>query len=713
MAIRYRTFVKAALAIGLLTLPYAATAQTVRYVVFPLAETASQTGCVPTAIGQQGEVVGYCTAGGLDSLAVVWRSGAVEPLGKLSDGVFSKALAINSAGTIVGEGDDGDLIGKAIVHRNGQWIEIDGSGGSYQAAMGITDAGVVFGRFSSAGHPGTETMDPVFWVFDSDHDRYDRFDLPKAAGTPSTGFSGADVWAASRFGIAVGGVTTDLIGNRGAMWMNDSAHTLVLLAGLTDRSSAVAAGVSDDGRTVGWAFGGMVPPAPPDDRAVMWLNDAGHTLVDIGTLPGDAWSRAVGVNTAGQVVGASYALATVPRGFIFENSTLTELTALLDPVSAAAGWTIGEAAGINNDGIIIATGRLNGEFHPVMLLPTEAPADTLPPEIALTSPASGSTVSGEVAITAAATDNVGVTHVVFLADGQPLGQSNEPDYSLTWDTRTSADGKVVLTARAFDAAGNEAESAPVEVTVANHVDVTPPVITVPGNVSAEATGPTGAAVTFAVSATDDVDGSVPVSCSPPNGSTFALGTTTVNCTASDAAGNQGMASFPVTVQDTTNPVMTVPSDITVEASQPVAVTFTASATDSVDGVIPVTCNPPSGSIFALGSTTVGCTATDAHGNEAAASFVVQVQRPAVGDTTAPVLTLPPRIRAKANAAGTPIAYTVTAIDNADGEVPVTCTPPSGSLFFKGKTTVNCEATDSAGNSARGSFIVQLTGSGKK
>jgi hypothetical protein len=40
------------------------------------------------------------------------------------------------------------------------------------------------------------------------------------------------------------------------------------------------------------------------------------------------------------------------------------------------------------------------------------------------------------------------------------------------------------------------------------------------------------------------------------------------------------------------------------------VTYTAAATDIVDGTDPVTCTPASGSTFAIGTTAVNCTATD-------------------------------------------------------------------------------------------------------
>jgi hypothetical protein len=79
-------------------------------------------------------------------------------------------------------------------------------------------------------------------------------------------------------------------------------------------------------------------------------------------------------------------------------------------------------------------------------------------------------------------------------------------------------------------------------------DSVPPVITVPADITVDATHPNGAVVSFSASATDDVDGAVPVTCAPASGSTFPIGTTTVNCTATDAAGNTANASFSVHVK---------------------------------------------------------------------------------------------------------------------------------------------------------------------
>ena len=105
-------------------------------------------------------------------------------------------------------------------------------------------------------------------------------------------------------------------------------------------------------------------------------------------------------------------------------------------------------------------------------------------------------------------------------------------------------------------------------------DITPPVLDLPHDITAEATGPDGAKVACApqivgvpaepmnVTATsaqgvtvtyrvptaiDDVDGDVPVRCAPDTGTLFPLGITTVRCTATDSRGNTATASFKVSI----------------------------------------------------------------------------------------------------------------------------------------------------------------------
>jgi hypothetical protein len=234
-------------------------------------------------------------------------------------------------------------------------------------------------------------------------------------------------------------------------------------------------------------------------------------------------------------------------------------------------------------------------------------------------------------------------------------------------------------------------------------DSTAPVISLSGNVTAEATSAAGAVVTFAVTATDDTDGSVAVTTAPASGSVFALGTTTVTATARDAAGNVATKTFSVTVADTTAPVITAQAVVTAEATSTAGavVTFAPTATD-LAGAVTVTTSLASGSTFPVGTTTVTTTATDTAGNTATATFVVTVT-----DTTKPVLSEPAAVTAEAtSAAGATVTFAATATDNVGATVTYNKAP--GSVFPVGDTTVTSTATEAAGNTVTATFVVSVT-----
>lgn len=263
-------------------------------------------------------------------------------------------------------------------------------------------------------------------------------------------------------------------------------------------------------------------------------------------------------------------------------------------------------------------------------------------------------------------------------------------------------GATTVTCTATDAAGNAAETS-FEVTVR---DTTPPLVDAAADASAEAAGPGGATVWYSPPTwTDAVDGSGAASCFPAPGATFPLGSTTVTCMATDAAGNAAApVSFIVTVSDTTAPTLSLPADMEAEATGPAGaeIAYDAGATDAV-GVAAFGCDPPPGT-FALGATTVLCTASDAAGNAASAAFTVTVV-----DTTPPTLDLPAdSTREGDTLGGARVSWTASAADLVDGALAPACSAASGSLFPVGTTEVSCSATDARGNRASGSFRVTVT-----
>jgi len=220
-------------------------------------------------------------------------------------------------------------------------------------------------------------------------------------------------------------------------------------------------------------------------------------------------------------------------------------------------------------------------------------------------------------------------------------------------------GMSMVTCQARDPAGNL--SAHVMFTVT--VSVPPPTFqNVPGPISAQATGPFGAVVTFVPPTSTDVGGrAVAVTCDRLSGITYPIGTTTVTCAApikrNDSQGTPitglpvGTTQFDIIVNpaspgggggsggggsaggggatpgaDTTAPTIAPKANLTVDATSPrgARVAYTVAATDPGNDAAQVTisCLPASGSTFALASragsksTTVTCHAHDPAGNQA-------------------------------------------------------------------------------------------------
>ena len=330
-------------------------------------------------------------------------------------------------------------------------------------------------------------------------------------------------------------------------------------------------------------------------------------------------------------------------------------------------------------------------FHvTVTLVDTTAPVVTVPADISTTTTvASGKSVS----FTASATDNI---------DG-PVTPTCSPASGTNFPV-----GTTTVTCSATDAHGNTgSKSFNVTVTL---VDTTKPVVTVPANITQEATSSSGTIVNFPpATANDNIDGAITPTCSPASGTSFPLGPTTVTCSATDAHGNTGTGSFKVTLVDTTKPVVTVPANITQEATSSSGATVNfppATASDNIDGAITPTCSPASGTNFQLGPTTVTCTAADKSGNKGSASFEVMV-----ADTTGPTVTVPADQTREANGpAGAVVTFTTSASDIVDGPLTtaaITCLPVSGSTFPLGKTTVTCSASDALGNPGHSSFAVTV------
>jgi hypothetical protein len=232
-------------------------------------------------------------------------------------------------------------------------------------------------------------------------------------------------------------------------------------------------------------------------------------------------------------------------------------------------------------------------------------------------------------------------------------------------------GVTTNTFRATDESGNSSTCS-FTVTV---VDNQTPSISCFGNQTVNATSAAGATVTYTTPVgTDNCPGATIVrTAGLASGSTFPLGTTTVTYRITDAAGLTASCSFTVNVNGVA-PVIHCPSNITVNSAAGQCganVNFAATETAGIPAST-ITYSIQPNTFFAVGTTTVTATATNAIGSSNC-SFTVTVN-----DVTPPTITCPPNqvlnLNATCSATLPDYRSLVTASDN--------CTAPNALLIIQ-------------------------------
>jgi thermitase len=129
--------------------------------------------------------------------------------------------------------------------------------------------------------------------------------------------------------------------------------------------------------------------------------------------------------------------------------------------------------------------------------------DSVAPDVSITSPTGGS-VSGSVVVSVDASDNVAVTRVDLLVDGELVGSDTTAPFAVAWNTESHPNGAAELVARAYDAANNQGTSQGVGVTVDNPLaeeDSIPPEVFI---LSPSATTTVSGTINIQISAQDNI-----------------------------------------------------------------------------------------------------------------------------------------------------------------------------------------------------------------
>jgi probable HAF family extracellular repeat protein len=138
----------------------------------------------------------------------------------------------------------------------------------------------------------------------------------------------------------------------------------------TSDNVSTAYGINSIGQIVGFSTGNGYHALAW--HAFLWTSDAPNgtsgSMIDLGVLPGEGFSEAHAINTAGHVVGDSSL-----RPFLWTPADgMLELSTLLD--SSGAGWNLDRAMSINDANQIVGWGtNPSGATHAFLLTPVPEP----------------------------------------------------------------------------------------------------------------------------------------------------------------------------------------------------------------------------------------------------------------------------------------------------------------------------------------------------
>jgi probable HAF family extracellular repeat protein len=472
--------------------------------------------------------------------------------------------------------------------------------------------------------------------------------------------------------------------------------TITDLGAINGGTNSSANGINASGHIAGGAY-----DADGLQHAVLWIEG---TVTDLGTLCEGCSTGALDVNDTDTVVG----FASTPsgeRGFVWQTGTMTELPPL-------PGDQRSIAYAINNNGWIVGQSASAAGFsQPVLWV------DGVPEGLGVFGAPSFGTAfdvndAGEV-VGQASTAGGGI-HAFHWANGvlTDLGGTTDPGPygDIGAAQGINASGVVVGFAITTDGRyvaerwenGIRTDLPPLA--PANQYSIARRINTA-GDIAGMATNQFGATHAVLWHEGEILDLGVVVATSlamDVNDAGLIVGRSQMPPSGADERGVLFTRQQPNTA-----PEVYVPANITAEgdALGGAQVSFTASGSDAEDGVLVPDCAPSSGSLFPLGITAVECTVSDSGGLSTSNTFLVSVF-----DTVGPVISgVPASIVTDATTpSGAVVTYALpSALDTVAGAVASVCTPPPGSVFPIGVTTVHCTATDGSGNTSGASFTVTV------
>lgn len=353
-----------------------------RYAVIDLGTLPGGTFSQPFSMNNDGAVSGSSNLSGNAQHAVLWYHGRITDMGTLG-GPNSIAFGVNALGLAGGEAElstsdpNGEdfcgfgthLICLPVLWKSGVADPLPTLGGNNGGVEHINRwgaaAGVAENTTDDPACPPPQKLQfkPVAWEYGT------VIELPTKKGDPDGIALGI-----SDNGQVVGGsgicstfnpnLLINLQSVHALLWQNGQLVDLGNLGGKTGQAQGnLAFTINNRGQVVG------ISDLAGDTTFHGFLWTAATRMQDLGTLPGDVASAAIGINDPGVVVGLSIDASGNSRAVVWHNGVPTDLNTLAQPDAPLYLLT---SCSINSRGEITGLGATSsGEIHTYRAVPIQ------------------------------------------------------------------------------------------------------------------------------------------------------------------------------------------------------------------------------------------------------------------------------------------------------------------------------------------------------